>query len=212
VETWSESRLKGYLDARGVPVPHGSRKDELRALVRKHAHKAATGWSAWTFDDLSYENLKNYLESSGSSAAKKASQKAGATREDLVKAARSAYASASTAGGTTYASATSYLAQATATAKQSVFDTWSDSEVKSYLDSYGIPVHQGSTQNELRALARKHYTFYKYGTTTPAETIFAKLGESLKDTYQWVVDKISSGSEAAKNEAKQRGEKLREEL
>jgi hypothetical protein len=58
VDTWSESRLKGYLDARGVPVPHASKKDELRALVRKHSHLAATGWNAWTWDDFSVENLK----------------------------------------------------------------------------------------------------------------------------------------------------------
>ncbi len=107
-------------------------------MVRKHAHKAATNWNAWTFDDFSYDNLKNYLESSGNAAAKKASKKAGATREDLVKAAQSAYASASTAGGQAYASATSYLAQATASAKQATFDTWSESELKSYLDTYGI--------------------------------------------------------------------------
>jgi len=78
VNTWSESRMKAYLDARGVvslpftplalicdrmltppqPVPQASKKDELRALVRKHSHLAASGWSAWTFDDFSVENLK----------------------------------------------------------------------------------------------------------------------------------------------------------
>ncbi len=81
-----------------------------------------TGWSAWTFDDLSYENLKNYPESSGSSAAKKASQKAGATREDLVKAARVRLTpQPRRLEALLNASATSYLAQATATAKQSAF-------------------------------------------------------------------------------------------
>ena len=74
------------------------------------------------------------------------------------------------------------------------------------------PAHQGSTQNELRAQARKHYTYFKYGTTNPTDTILAKLGESLKDGYQWVMNMISSGSERAKQEAKERGEKLREEL
>jgi len=156
VDTWSESRLKGYLDARGVvspsvsgsarrslannrqPVPHASKTDELRALVRKHSHKAASGWTAWTFDDFTYANLKDYIAASGNDAAKKASEKAGATRDDLLKAAKSAYASASSAGGDSYASATSYLAKATDSVKASTFETWSDSELKSYLDSYGI--------------------------------------------------------------------------
>ena len=55
---WSESRLKAFLDARGVPVPQGGKKDELLATVRLNKHKATTGWSAWTFDTWTTENLK----------------------------------------------------------------------------------------------------------------------------------------------------------
>lgn len=74
----------------------------------------------------------------GDAAAKKAAAKTDATRADLVKAAQSAYGSASKAGGDTYASATSYLAQATQAAKDTTFETWTDSELKAYLDSYGV--------------------------------------------------------------------------
>lgn len=138
VDTWSDSRLKSYLDARGIPVPQASKTDELRALVRKNAHKAASGWSAWTFDDFSVENLKDYLKKNGDAAAKKAAEKSGATRDELLSAAQSAYASASSAGGASYASATNYLARTTDSAKASAFDTWSDSDLKAYLDSYGV--------------------------------------------------------------------------
>jgi len=58
VGVWSETRLKAYLDARGVPVPQHGRKDELVAFVRKHAHKASTGYNAWTFDTWTSDNLK----------------------------------------------------------------------------------------------------------------------------------------------------------
>lgn len=58
IGTWSDSRLKGYLDSRGVPVPQGGKKDELVAAVRLNRHKAATGWSAWTFDTWTTENIK----------------------------------------------------------------------------------------------------------------------------------------------------------
>ncbi|XXG98604.1 hypothetical protein Hte_004929 [Hypoxylon texense] len=201
VDSWSETRLKAYLDARGVPVPQGSKTAELQALVRRNAHKAAHPYSAWTWDDLSYDNLKNYLASSGNAAAKKVGDKSGATRDELVEAAQSAYSSASSAGGGSYASATSYLAQATESAKKSTFDTWSESELKAYLDSYGIPVHQGSTLNELKAEARKQSTYFKYGTTNPASTAFAKLSENVKGAYQWVVGQLGAGSEAAKKKA-----------
>ncbi|AEO55078.1 hypothetical protein MYCTH_2298494 [Thermothelomyces thermophilus ATCC 42464] len=219
IEAWSDSRLKGYLDARGVPVPQGSKTNELRALVRKHAHKAATGWTAWTWDDLSLENLRSYLASSGNAAAKKVAEKTGATRDELVEAAQAAYASASSAGGSSYASATSYLSKATDTAKANVFDTWSESELKAYLDSYGVPVPQGSTLNELRALARRQHTYFKYGTTTPTDTLLAKVRENVIGGWDWVANQLGIGSDAARKkaeelteQAKAKGEKVHKEL
>lgn len=58
VESWSDSRLKAYLDSRGVPVPKNGKRDELLAKVRLHKHKAASGYGAWTFDTWTYDNLK----------------------------------------------------------------------------------------------------------------------------------------------------------
>lgn len=58
VASWSDSRLKAYLDSRGVPVPQSGKKDELIAAVRLNKHKAATGWSAWTFDTWTVDNLR----------------------------------------------------------------------------------------------------------------------------------------------------------
>jgi hypothetical protein len=58
INSWRESRLKAYLDARGVPVPQSGKKDELLAAVRLQCHKAATGWNGWTYDTWTYDNLK----------------------------------------------------------------------------------------------------------------------------------------------------------
>lgn len=58
IATWSDSRLKAYLDSRGVPVPQSGKKDEMLAAVRLHKHKASTGYNAWTFDTWTNENLK----------------------------------------------------------------------------------------------------------------------------------------------------------
>lgn len=201
VNTWSDSRLKAYLDARGVPVPQASKTDELRALVRKNSHKASTKWNSINFEDYSVENLKDYLVKNGDAAAKKIANKAGATRAELVSAASSAYASASKAGGATYASATSYLAAATQAAKSNSFDTWSESDLKAYLDSYGVPVPQGSKLNELRAFARRQSTYFRYGTTTPTGTLIAKLGDSVRDTWGWVKEQLNIGADAAQKKA-----------
>ncbi|KAJ4174504.1 hypothetical protein NW754_004923 [Fusarium falciforme] len=212
VGTWSDSRLKAYLDARGVPIPQGSKKNELEALVRKNSHVAAHGGNAWTFDDFSYENLKKYISSQGDATAKKVVDKKDASRDELYSAAQSAYSSASSAGGSTWASATNYLTAATASAKQSAFDQWTEADLKAYLDSYGVPVPQGSKIEDLKAQARKQSTYFKYGTNSPAETFLAKIGE----TWNWITSQLKIGGEAAKQKAAETEEdakeKVREEL
>jgi len=203
IGTWSESRLKAYLDARGVPVPQSGKKDELLATVRLHKHKAATGYSAWTFDTWTVDNLKKYLASSGNKAAEKAGKQADASREQLISAAQEAYATASKTGGSAYASVTSYLAKQTDSAKDSIFDTWTDSELKNYLDSYGFDVPQGSTKNQLVAWARNQRNYFQYGTTTPQGTLWAKLSNGA----QWVLDQLSIGAAAGRKQAAYQAEK-----
>lgn len=190
VDTWSESRLKAFLDSRGVPVPQGSKRDELLAKVRLNKHKAATGWSAWTFDTWTVDNLQKYLSAHG----KKAKKNANANREELVRQAQDSYSSASKSGGNNYASVTSYLAQQTDAAKDVSFDSWSDSELKSYLDSYGVPNYQGSTLNQLRAEAKKQATYFRYGTSTPQGTIFERIKSGVQWAFAQLQGPASSGA------------------
>lgn len=134
---------------------------------------------------------------------KKAANKAGATREDLMKQAQDSYASASKSGGSSYASVTSYMASATDSVKDATFDTWSDSDLKSYLDSYGIKNYQGSTINELRGMARRNANYFRYGSSDPPSTIFAKLSNGA----QWVLDQLKIGAASGRKEAEYRGQK-----
>lgn len=191
--TWSESRLKAFLDSRGVPVPQSGSRDELLASVRLNKHKAATGYSAWTFDTWTTENLQKYLESQG----KKAKKGAKVNRDELVKQAQDNYASASKSGGTAYASVTNYLAKQTDAAKDSTFDTWSDSDLKHYLDSYGVKNYQGSTTNELRAEAKKQYNYFKYGSASPSGTLFSQLTNGI----QWVINLIKPSASSVSAQA-----------
>ncbi|KAM3517951.1 hypothetical protein NHJ13051_008561 [Beauveria bassiana] len=216
---WSESRLKSYLDARGVPIPQNSNFDSLRALVRKHSHKAASGWTAWTFDDLDRETLQKYLQKHGDKAAKAASKKADATREELVKTAQSAYAKAEKKGGEEYEAAKKYGTELSNDAKDKTFEAWSESDLKAYLDSYGVPVPQGSKLDELKALTRKQWTYFKYGTTTPHGTLFAQVEDVLANGLSWLQKQIRAGSEAAKEKAgeadaaaRKKAAKVQEEL
>lgn len=191
VELWSDSRLKAYLDARGVSAPQSTKRDELLAKVRLHKHKAASGYSAWTFDTWTTDNLKAYLKQQG--------KKASGSRDQLFKSAQDHYATASSKGGAQYASVTNYLAQETAAAKSTAFDGWSNTELKSYLDSYGIPNPQGSNLEKLKAEVRKHATYFKYGTSSPSETVFARVQEG----FYWLLDqlKLGIGAGQAKGQA-----------
>lgn len=217
--TWSESRVKSYLDARGIPVPQNSNLDSLRALARKHSHKAASGWTAWTFDDFDRATLQKYLQKHGDKAAKAAAKKADATRDELVKAAQSGYAKAEKKGGEEYETAKKYGTELSNDAKDKIFEAWSESDIKAYLDSYGVPVPQGSKLDELKALARKQWTYFKYGTTTPQGTLLAQVEDVLANGLSWLQKQIRVGSEAAKEKAgeadtatRKKAAKMQEEL
>lgn len=136
----------------------------------------------------------------------KAAQRADSTRDDLMKQAQDAYSKASKAGGQNLASATSYMAQATQSAKDDTFDTWSHSELKAYLDSFGIPVYQGSNANELKATARRNSQYFKYGTTSSQGTLYAKF----QDTYQWLLDQLKIGASSGRVQGQEVAEKAKD--
>ena len=98
---------------------------------------------------------------------------------------------------------TSYLAASTDAVKESTFDTWSDSELKSYLDSYGIKNYQGSTTNELKAMARRNAQYFRHGTNTPGAGILA----SLQNGAQWVFDQLKIGAASGRKEAEYQGQR-----
>jgi Putative nuclear envelope organisation protein len=91
--------------------------------------------------------------------------------------------------------------------------------LKKYLDSYGIPTYQGSHINELRAAVRRNAQYFEYGTTSPSETILARI----KEATNWLVNQVKLGTaigwsqghdaaESAKAKAAEATEKIREEL
>lgn len=121
----------------------------------------------------------------------------------MLKQAQDSYSSASKSGGSNYASVTSYLAKSTDAVKDNTFDTWSDSELKSYLDSYGIKTYQGSNTNELKALARRNAQYFRHGTNTPGAGIFAQI----QNGAQWVLNQLKIGAASGRKEASYQGEK-----
>ncbi|KAF8541032.1 hypothetical protein BDD12DRAFT_804074 [Trichophaea hybrida] len=321
-DTWSDSKLKEFLNKNNVNIPHGSTKNELLALARRNKayltgdtaynsisstassttsvignkasqaadtrtttvkmpstklpsatsflprldfiSKAATGYGAWTFDTWTKDNLKAWLEARGQKMSD-----AAASRDELYSSAAAYYSSASAsaasagtsigskatdaagyaaskatdaAGGAAsqatdsaasaasagteavadaskqaYASLTSVLAQATANVKEATFDTWSDSELKSYLDTYNIKTYQGSTRNEMIAMARRNATISDTVARTRAsgDTILSLLGYGSKAAQKAgnrAYESAQVAKDAAKEKATQAKDHAKEEL
>src|SRR5579859_434547 len=198
IGTWSESRLKAYLDERGVPVPQNGKLDELRAAVRHNAHKAKVraGFSDDTFDTWSSEQLQEWL-----------GKKAKGTRDELIVSAKKQYASASKAGGAQWTSLTSQGAKATSY----LFDQWSDWDLKSFLDSYGVPVPQGSKRNELIAAARRNSRYFTQGPDWYSRGFLKQIQDYAYQGIDYIKEFISGATGAAYNAGERAGDYAKEQ-
>jgi len=197
IDTWSESRLKAFLDARGVPVPQAGKLDELRAAVRHNAHKAKVraGFSDATFDTWSTEQLQEFL-----------GKKAKGTRDDLIASAKKQYASASSKGGAAWSSLTSQGAKATGY----LFDQWSDSDLKAFLDSYGVPVPQGSKRNELIAAARRNSRYFTQGPEWYGTGLVHQIQGYFNEGVEYIKNFIAGASGQAYNYGEKVGDAVKE--
>lgn len=54
--------------------------------------------------------------------------------------------------------------------------------------------------------------FFKYGTTTPSETIFARLEEGVKEGWNWVAQQFGIGVDEAKKKVQEAEDKAKDEL
>ncbi|PGH17779.1 hypothetical protein AJ79_00920 [Helicocarpus griseus UAMH5409] len=202
INQWSDSRLKAYLDARGVPVPQATKRDELLAKVRLHKNKAMTGYSAWTFDTWTKENLGKYL----SSQHQKMMENVDYSRDELLRKAKSAYAQASKTSGPEFASATNYLAKQTAAAKEAAFETWSRADLEKYLESYGLKGYKSWDVAKLRAEAQRNANIFRYGVLQQEATIFSRLQSGV----QWVIDQLKIGALSGRTEGQKAADAAKE--
>jgi hypothetical protein len=122
-----------------------------------------------------------------------------------VQKAQDAYCSASKTGGNSYASVTSYLASATASAKDTDFTGWSKAELESYLESFGIKNRPGSIE-ALRQDAMRQADFFKHGTLRQEASIFARL----QGAGNWLWDQLKIGALSGRAEGQKAAEAAKE--
>jgi hypothetical protein len=155
--SWNDSQIVAFLEKHGVPVPHPPKRENLVAAARNNydaaAKKAGEGVSYpgnWLYASWSDSDLKAWLDTHGVPVPQPSS------RDKLIASVRRNARLANKKSKSTASSVSSAASSATGQVSEAIFDTWSDSRIKEWADSKGIKVPQGSTRNELLALARKH--------------------------------------------------------
>lgn len=157
INRWSDSQLKAFLDRHGIPAPQPRQRDVLLKTARENyeaiANKAgetAAYPGNWVYDQWTESELKEWLDERGWPVPQPT------TRDKLIASVRRNGRLASLQARNLAASASKSADMAQASLSEVVFNAWSDSELKEFLDAHGVNVPQGTRRNELIALARKN--------------------------------------------------------
>lgn len=172
--SWTESQLKDFCDKHGIPVPQPRKRDTLLKTVRENYQSTANKLSEtasypgdWLYATWSNSELKSWMDEHGVPAPQTNK------RDKLIATVRrnSRIASLNAQHVAAQVSASAEAAKETLTEK--LLDSWSDSQIKEWCDKNGIKVPQGSTRNELVAIARKNSAKLASATDEAASTIGA---------------------------------------
>jgi hypothetical protein len=209
-DSWTESQLKAFLDRHGIPAPQPRTRDSLLKTARENYQSAANkiGETAaypgdWLYQSWSESDLKAWLDERGYPAPQPS------TRDKLIASVRrnSRLASLNLQAAASSASASAASAQETLT--DAIFNAWSDSQIKEWLDKNNVKVPQGSRRNELVALARKHRarltgdtvastaSSYYGAATSSAGNEYVKATDGVAYYLDWIKSQIGLGVDSA---------------
>jgi len=165
---WHETELERWLSDNGVPYPTPADRKDLENLVKDNWNdKVVVPYNSWDI-----EQLQKYLSLKGEEV-KKGTEK---NKESLVQQVKAGWAD--TEDKTT---------EAYTTVSNWIFDSWTESQLKSFLDYHGIPSPQPRTRDTLLTTARSNYQTVanKVGETTayPGDWLFKQWSDS--DLKSW---------------------------
>jgi len=202
-DTWTDSQLKAFADRNGIPVPQPRNRDVLLKTVRENYQTVANKvneytaypgdwlWASWSDSDL-----KAWCDERGVNVPQNGK------RDQLIAAVRRNSRSASLGLASWSASISSKAASATDFIADTIFDTWSDSQLKKYADEKGIKVPQGSKRNELLALARRRNAQLSSSASSlsaSAASAYGAATSSAGNQYASVTADASAKYEYAQN-------------
>lgn len=178
--TWDTNQLSSYLSSQGQQVKKGTEKnkDSLVEQVQKswkqtnsQASDAYSSVQNWIFDSWTESQLKAYLDYYNIPNPNPR------TRDSLLSTARANYQKAADKAGETAAYPGDWL-----------YQSWSDSDLKSWLDERGVPAPQPNTRDKLIASIRRN----SYVASNRAAEGLASASSSASDAQSTLTDKIIS--------------------
>jgi len=146
-QSWETPQLSAYLKERGYQVKKGTEKnkDSLISQVKQYwyeteseATNAYTNVRDWIFDSWTDSQLKTFLDKNG------IPNPTPTNRASLLKTARENYQSIANKLGQNYYYPGNWL-----------YESWSDSDLKSWFDARGYPVPQPTSRDSLIASLRR---------------------------------------------------------
>jgi len=146
--SWDTKQLQSYLTLKGKQATKGTEKDKNKLVEQVKASWTETEDSAssayasvrdWVFDSWSDSQLKAFLDKNGIPNPQPKN------RDTLLSAARENYNSIATKAGETAAYPGNWL-----------YSSWSESDLKAWLDERGVPVPQPSSRDKIIASVRRN--------------------------------------------------------
>lgn len=174
---WSDSKLKEFLDSRGIDVPQYFTREYLLDLVSRAKANAPTDLGLHWFDGWSREELAVKL--------KELDESIEGTREELADRLYKSYTSSFENGKEEGAKAAEVLAQKLGEWKEATvetFNSWNVEDLKEYLQGFGADVAQ--TKDALVESAKNNYNYFVYGEVKP---------QGLLESIKFRAQKAGSG-------------------
>nr|POF03975.1 stress response protein ish1 [Quercus suber] len=166
---WHETELERWLSDNNVPYPTPADRKDLENLVKSNwDNNVVKPYNSWDVNQLS-----NYLSSQGHQI-KKGTEK---NKDSLISQAQTYWKETSDSANDAYANVQNWI-----------FDSWTESQLKAFLDYHNIPNPSPRTRDSLLHTARSNYqaAANKIGETAayPGDWLYKSWSDS--DLKAWL--------------------------
>ncbi|KAK9458749.1 uncharacterized protein V1516DRAFT_118092 [Lipomyces oligophaga] len=155
-DTWSESALREFLQARGIVAPDNTPLVRLKELVWSNRNKMVSYWDSFYLRTQNSDNLKSWLKLN--------KQQSQGNHDSLYCQSTHWLEELRKSDLPKYKEAIEQLQSLYVSSKESMFDTWKDSEIRDYLKSFGeVKMPSNTPRSDLVATAKRNAEAFLHG-------------------------------------------------